>query len=88
MTGPEHYRRAEHLLADANEWMNADLGWKANLTPDERLARRNSEIAEAQAHATLALTAATAAVPIVIEYGNEDAPVLNDWATAIAGANS
>jgi hypothetical protein len=52
MTGPEHYREAERLLATAYE---------DNLTTYEGenpAAARN--IAEAQVHATLALAAATA----------------------------
>jgi hypothetical protein len=57
-TGPEHYREAEKLAAQADEWLNADYGWKGNLTAAERLAYRNSDLAAAQVHATLALAAA------------------------------
>jgi hypothetical protein len=60
MTGPEHYAAAERLLATASEIMDADWGWMASLTREERLAERAGYLAEAQAHATLALTAATA----------------------------
>lgn len=51
MTGPEHYREAERLLADARDRSGPVMGYQ-----DESL-----QIAEAQAHATLALVAAVAA---------------------------
>ncbi|WP_069769734.1 hypothetical protein [Streptomyces sp. LUP30] len=60
MTGPEHYREAERLTDQANSWANADTGWKAHLSSEERIAYRMADLAEAQVHATLALTAATA----------------------------
>ncbi|WP_318202911.1 hypothetical protein [Streptomyces sp. SCL15-4] len=51
MTGPEHYREAERLLA-----MSRDI-----LRPnDDGHCEADRIIAEAQVHATLALTAATA----------------------------
>lgn len=59
MTGPEHYRQAERLIEQADEWPDADLGWKGDLTAAERIARRDSDLAAAQVHATLALAAAT-----------------------------
>jgi len=47
MTGPEHYRKAEQLLADAERYSRAGAGV--------------GEMVEvAQVHATLALSAATA----------------------------
>ena len=75
MTGPEHYHRAEQLLAEANEIIRfrqqpgqsgpADL--PARPTDMEERRRLSSDpglpdrtIAEAQVHATLALAAATA----------------------------
>lgn len=52
MTGPEHYREAERLLATAYE---------GNLTTYEgENPEAARQIAEAQVHATLALAAATA----------------------------
>lgn len=46
MTGPEHYREAERLLAEAFD--------------DSETASAKEILAEAQVHATLALAAATA----------------------------
>ncbi|MFI6639985.1 hypothetical protein [Streptomyces sp. NPDC050504] len=51
MTGPEHYREAERLLGQAHHWTYGDGG---DPVVGHALA------AEAQAHATLALAAATA----------------------------
>jgi hypothetical protein len=51
MTGPEHYREAEWLLERAHHWTYGDGG-----DPTVGLALAT----EAQAHATLALAAATA----------------------------
>lgn len=59
-TGPEHYTEAERLQRQAASWMDADTGWKANLSTEERLAYRMADLAEAQVHATLAGAAATA----------------------------
>ncbi|MGW2863337.1 hypothetical protein [Streptomyces sp. NPDC001205] len=64
MTGPEHYREAERLDRQADQWMDADTGWKAGLTVEERLAYRTADQAAAQTHATLALAAAQPAVMI------------------------
>jgi len=60
MTGPEHYREAERLTDQASTWANADTGWKAHLSSEERIAHRMGDLAEAQVHATLAHAAATA----------------------------
>lgn len=60
MTGPEHYREAERLAAQAARWMDANTGWKAHLSVGERLAYRAADLAAAQVHAALALAAATA----------------------------
>ena len=68
MTGLEHYREAERLLEEADAWMDVDYGWKANLSADERIARRTADLVAAQVHATLAHTAATA-LTILSDYG-------------------
>jgi hypothetical protein len=49
MTGPEHYREAERLLAEAGHQGTEGVIWV-----------RPENLAAAQVHATLALTAATA----------------------------
>lgn len=59
-TGPEHYTEAERLMEQSRTWENADTGWKAHLSTEERLARRMADLAEAQVHADLAKAAATA----------------------------
>lgn len=65
MTGPEHYKQAETLLAQA---MPRDLRNPSparsteEWTPAPRFEERQEIIARAQVHATLALTAATALV--------------------------
>lgn len=56
----DHYREAERLREEADHWLNADAGWRANLSSDDRIARRNSDLLAAQVEATLALAAATA----------------------------
>ena len=59
-TGTEHYREAERLLDSAEHWLNADTGWQATMPVEERFARRDSDVAAAQAHAILALVVALA----------------------------
>lgn len=62
MTGPEHYWEAERLMEKAAGWMDADWGWRAELSTSERLEHRAADLAAAQVHATLALVKATEAV--------------------------
>jgi hypothetical protein len=58
MTTAEQYiANAEMFAAAAEEWENADTGWKGALTTQERLARRSLDLSAAQVHATLAQTA-------------------------------
>lgn len=59
-TGPEHYREAERLAARAETWENADAGWKAHMSGEERIARRMADLTAALVHAQLADAAATA----------------------------
>ena len=54
MTGPEHYREAERLLAD----MPTVADWQDR--PNEAEEHRRLAISAAQVHATLASAAATA----------------------------
>ena len=74
MTGPEHYRQAEELLANAGDWMDADYGWKANLTAAERRAYKMADLGAAQVHATLALATAFVDGPAVMRPEDRD-----DW---------
>lgn len=55
-TPEEHIAEAERLAASAEEWMDADTGWKGALTAQERIARRSVDLQAAQVHATLAQT--------------------------------
>jgi hypothetical protein len=76
VSGPEHYREAERLLAEARVPARdrAKPGW---LTAAERYAM-------AQVHATLALAAATAE-PIVTGFaGDEDTAIAAAWAEAVS----
>ena len=60
MTGPEHYREAENLAEVAAAVMDYEHSIYSSMSTEERLKRRTAFLAEAQAHATLALAAATA----------------------------
>lgn len=81
MTGPQHYREAERLTAQADSWANADTGWKAHLSSEERIAHRMADLTEAQVHATLALAAATALNDNGTEADGGGMPLddLNEW---------
>jgi hypothetical protein len=63
MTGAEHERKAEQCLEDA-----ADCIWSVNGSPanDDR-ARAHRRAAQAQAHATLALTGAVRDMALIEE---------------------
>ena len=70
MNGPQHYREAERLLADA----------KARREKDKYDVFADVLVAEAQAHATLALAAATAAEQATAYDGDEDHSRTRGWA--------
>lgn len=63
MTGPEHYRKAERLLAESQTILRPN---------DEGPCEADRTIAEAQVHATLALAAATAAQDTAAGMTQED----------------
>lgn len=87
-TGPEHYQAGERLLTEADDWLNADAGWKGQLTAAERVERRNSDLDAAQAHFTAALAAATALSQYVPGTGFL-APDRTEWYSAASrGAQS
>jgi hypothetical protein len=75
MTGPEHYREAERLLAEADvpPQQRAEPGW---LTADEL-------VVAAQVHATLALAAATAAGQATAYDGDEHGGRSRGWAGVV-----
>jgi len=51
-----HIAAAEMFAASAEEWMDADEGWKAGIPAAERIMRRSCDLQAAQVHATLAQT--------------------------------
>lgn len=71
-TGPWHYRRAERLLAAAE---SHDIPWHDDAATANVLALRAEYHREAQVHATLALTAATAAGTDAREWRQPGAPL-------------
>jgi hypothetical protein len=73
-TGPEHYREAEREL-DAFGLVSADLKGLDLLA----VTKMHAAMARAQVHATLALAAATANLPIDL---GEDAT--EDWRAAVS----
>jgi len=75
VTGPEHYRTAEVLLANLRDEMAGSPG-----TPLRTKEQQAQMIAEAQVHATLALTAATAAQQATEYDGDEDGSRSRGWA--------
>ena len=74
MTGPEHYREAEKLIADAANCLRPN---------DEGYCEADRALAEAQVHATLALVAAKAlTAPIAGEpksAGHPSSDHYEDW---------
>jgi len=71
MTGPEHYREAERLLAVADVY-DEDGAW----------ATAKARRAEAQVHATLALAAATA---LIAPQGAGRSIDVQQWINAAGG---
>lgn len=73
MTGPEHYREAERLLADAR---HEGADGVAYVRPEN--------IAAAQVHATLALAAATAVATGVSAFRDDiNSNDVEEWAAAM-----
>lgn len=83
-TGPATYHKGRRLIDDAAHWMNADIGWKAELSSEERIARRMADLAEAQVHATNANTAALVMLGnLIANATDQDSVELDAWAEAI-----
>jgi len=78
VTGPDHYQEAERLLSDAAAVMNFEHGVYAGMDAAERLQRRACLLAEAQVHATLADTAATAHAGITLTLP-DGSDLAADW---------
>ena len=70
-TTEDHFRQAELFAARAEEWMDADTGWKAEMSMNDRLGHRSLDLSAAQVHATLAATATQRAL----------LPKLDEWMT-------
>lgn len=68
-TGPDSYRAALRLIDEADHWMDADMGWKAQLSGEERIDRRTADLIKAQVLATNAQTAAIITLASAIESG-------------------
>jgi hypothetical protein len=83
-TGPEHYREAERLADQADHWMNADTGWKAHLSTEERLARRSADLTAALVQAVLANAAATALNDNASDAGGMPLEDYNAWVDVAA----
>ena len=75
----DHYREAERLRAAADRWLNADTGWMASMSTDERLARRDSDNQAAQVEATLALAAVMALTGPMAAGAFTDEPEIKAW---------
>jgi hypothetical protein len=73
MTGPEHYREAERLLAESQTIHRPN---------DEGHCEADRTIAEAQVHATLALAAATALNDNATDAGGLPLEDFTAWAEA------
>lgn len=78
MTGPEHYREAEKLIGQAENFrIEANGDWRDDVTSHQVA---DALIARAQVHATLAATAATALMASTETcWSDQDA---EDWARA------
>lgn len=74
MTGPEHYREAEQLLASTRRI--SDLSQTPYHMEDDA-----ATIAAAQAHATLALASASALGTVAHFMGDD--PAVTDWGRVI-----
>ena len=84
MTGPEHYREAERLLARTVNESISDEGEDHYDCDDTKGGYDYSYLHAAQVHATLALAAATADRPIVRPLGTDGTAIARAWSEAIS----
>lgn len=84
MTGPEHYREAERLLAEGAGVVAEIRAAKGDETRRDALGKQAMGIwAQAQVHATLALAAATAYQAARDYSGDEDGSLSRGWAGVV-----
>ncbi len=84
MTGPEHYRKAEEILAFVASRKAPMNGQQKGVElVMAEMAIIDSDLREAQIHATLALAAATAANDPAVEDGGQTVAVSREWAAII-----
>lgn len=84
MTGPEHYKRAEKLLAGLDDIRDAMDPKRASIAEMSAAAAIvNGFIAEAQVHATLAMVAAFANANLS-DQGSFDIPDWPSWIKAVS----
>ncbi|WP_069751665.1 hypothetical protein [Streptomyces sp. EN16] len=75
MTGPEHYREAERLIADSHAIIRPN---------DEGPCEADRSLVEAQVHATLALAAATAVGTAVSAFRDDiNSADVEEWADVL-----
>ena len=82
MSGPEHFRKSEHLMAEANREVvnHADAPWGPVIADAHPVEIRALMMAEALVHATLAQAAATAMQNAGVPA---DGPTARAWREAI-----
>lgn len=84
MTGPEHYRKAERLLDGVNESLHIVQQYQDDPQVAEGVALIGIQMAAAQAHATLALAAATAD-PLAMRSNTDDGGAIDEaWVEALS----
>ena len=90
MNGPDHYIKAERFAHEAEKYADADTGWRGRLSMPERIAWRDSDLAAAQVHATLAVADALAGLLVGSQstpdvFNSAMPPVVKEWAQLLAG---
>lgn len=85
MDAVHHYQRAEQLADKAEDWADADYGWAAGLTQQERQQFRMADLAAAQLHATLAGVAV--AMLTAASGGTAPESVIPEWVKTAKGDN-
>lgn len=63
----DHFREAERLIDRAETWEDADHGWKAGMSAEERIERRKADYLGAIAHAVTGVLDAMQHIPIDVD---------------------